>query len=178
MSFVRPEAAAGLARWREALIGGAVTALGLYWAIASLGVIRWIGVVVALAGAALLWSGVQRARFRTGQGGLGVIEVDERQITYLAPMGGGMASLDSLTQVSIIASRAGGAFWRLDTGGERLSVPAAAEGARALFDVLTALPGARIETAIRALNDPPETPVTIWRKGPGLVDTPPSIAHS
>ena len=47
-----------------------------------------------------------------------------------------------------------------------------------MFDVLTALPGARIETAIRALNQPPETPVTIWRKGPAGVDTPRAIEHS
>lgn len=178
MSFIRPEAARGLARWREAMVGAAIAALGLFWALTSLGVIRWFGVILALAGAALIWSGVQRARFRTGEGGLGVVEVDERQITYLAPVGGGMASLDALTQVSIVASRAGGAYWRFDMGGERLSVPSAAEGANALFDVLTALPGARMETAIRALNQPPETPVTIWRMGPAPVDTPRAIAHS
>lgn len=178
MSFLRPEVTRGLARWREALIGAAIAALGFYWAIWSLGILRWIGVVLVVAGGMLIWSGVQRARFRTGSGGLGVVEVDERQITYLAPVGGGIASLDALTQVSIVASRAGGAYWRFDMGTERLSVPSTAEGARALFDVLTALPGARIETAIRALNEPPQTPVTIWRKGPAGVDTPRAIAHS
>ena len=31
MSFIRPEAAAGLNRWREALYGGAVLLVGLFW---------------------------------------------------------------------------------------------------------------------------------------------------
>ncbi|MAM62124.1 MAG: hypothetical protein CMH11_11585 [Maritimibacter sp.] len=178
MSFIRPEAARGLARWREAMIGAAVVALGLYWAIESLGIIRWVGAALILAGLALTWSGIQRARFRTGRGGLGVVEVDERQITYLAPVGGGIASLEALTHVSVVASRAGGAYWRFDMAGERLSIPASAEGARAIFDVLTALPGAKVEPAIRALNAPPDTPVTIWRKGSGAVDTPAAIEHS
>jgi hypothetical protein len=178
MSFIRPEVARGFARWREALIGVAVAGLGLYWAFWSLGILRWVGVALILAGLALTWSGVQRARFRTGRGGLGVVEVDERQITYLAPVGGGIASLDALTRVSVVASRAGEAYWRFDMAGERLSIPAAAEGARAIFDVLTALPGAKVETAIRALGAPPENPVTIWRKGSGPVDTPAAIAHS
>ncbi|MEC7764146.1 MAG: hypothetical protein VX874_19750 [Pseudomonadota bacterium] len=178
MSFLRPEALNGLARWREALIGGAVLLAGLRWAIFGVALMTWVGVVLTLVGALLVWSGVQRARFRTGSGGLGVVEVDERQIAYLAPVGGGIASLDALTQVSVVASRAGGAYWRFDMGTERLSVPSTAEGARALFDVLTALPGAKMEVAIRALNTPPETPVVVWRKGSGGVDTPRAIAHS
>ncbi|WP_288927581.1 hypothetical protein [uncultured Maritimibacter sp.] len=178
MSFLRPEALNGLARWRDVLIGAAVALAGLRWVLVGVGLMPWIGGAVMLLGAVYLWTGFQRARFRTGSGGLGVVEVDERQITYLAPVGGGIAAIDALTQVSVVASRAGGAFWRFDMAGERLSVPAAAEGARAVFDVLTALPGARIETAIRALNQPPETPVTIWRKGPAGVDTPRAIEHS
>lgn len=107
MSFIRPEARENLMRWREALAGAAVVALGLWWAVGSLGMIRWAGVVLVLLGAALTWSGVQRARFRGGCGGLGVVHVDERQITYLAPVGGGFASLDALVQVDIAPDLAG-----------------------------------------------------------------------
>ncbi|MBV7407615.1 hypothetical protein [Maritimibacter sp. DP1N21-5] len=162
MSFLRPEAVAGLSRWREALIGGVVIAIGLWWALTGLGLVVWLGALVAVVGAALLWSGVQRGRFRTASGGLGVVEVTERQVTYLSPVGGGVASVEALTQVDIARDRAGAAIWRLMTGTEVLTIPAAAEGAGALFDVLTQLPRADMEAAIRALHAPPAQAVTVW----------------
>lgn len=164
MSFLRPEATTALIRWREALIGFAIIVFGLNWAFFSIGLWVWLGTALALVGAAILWSGIQRARFTPGSGGLGVVEVDERQVTYLAPVGGGMASLETLLRVEIAKDTLGHAVWRFTTPDERLSIPAAAEGAQSLFDALTALPKAEIETAIRALKSPPDTPVTIWSK--------------
>ena len=43
MSFVRPEAAAVLAQWRDALIGAALAGLGLWWALAARGVLGLTG---------------------------------------------------------------------------------------------------------------------------------------
>lgn len=83
MSFIRPEASAFVDRWREVMIGVVVVALGIYWA-SGFGLLKWVGIVVILIGAALLVAGVQRARFRMGKGGPGVVQVDERQITYSA----------------------------------------------------------------------------------------------
>lgn len=181
MSFLRPEAARTLKRWREALIGGAVMLWGLNWAVFSLGLWVWFGVALALIGAAIAWSGIQRARFVPGSGGLGVVYVDERQISYLAPVGGGVASINALTRVTIARDSLKNPMWRFDSPGERLSIPAAAEKARDLFDVLTALPGAHIEAAIRALQEPPETPVTIWSDGqvhpPHPIDTASAIGN-
>lgn len=162
MSFLRPEAVAGLARWREALVGVAVVVLGLWWVATGLGLVFWLGLIVVAIGAALVWTGVQRGRFRVGAGGLGVVEVTERQVTYLAPVGGGVASVEALTQVDVARDRGGRAIWRLMTGGEVLTIPAAAEGAEALFDVITQLPRADMEAAIRALHAPPVHPVTVW----------------
>lgn len=163
MSFIRPEARENLMRWREALAGGAVVALGLWWALGSLGLIRWAGVVLVLLGAALTWSGVQRARFRGGRGGLGVVHVDERQITYLAPVGGGFASLDALVQVDIAPDLAGLPVWRFTSPGEVLVIPVNAEGTEALFEALSALPGVDMQAAIRASGGIPGAPVTVWR---------------
>ncbi|MBV7377359.1 hypothetical protein [Maritimibacter dapengensis] len=177
MSFVRPEVMQGLARWREALIGAVVLIWGVWWIFTGVGAFVWIGFVLAAIGASLAWSGVQRARFRTGSGGIGVVEVDERQVTYLSPVGGGMVSLETLLRVEIARDRLNRAVWRFTGPEESLSIPSAAEGSRALFDVLTALDGARIETAIRALATPPETPVTIWAKDGSRADlrlTPPA----
>ena len=163
MSFIRPEARAAVARWREALAGGAVLALGLWWALGSLGLIRWLGVVLVLLGAGLAWTGVQRARFRGGHGGLGVVHVDERQVTYLAPVGGGFASLDALVQVEVAPDLAGLPVWRFTSPGEVLVIPVNAEGTDALFEALSALPGVDMQAAIRASASRPETPILVWQ---------------
>lgn len=168
MSFIRPEAAEGLKRWRSVLAAGAVLALGLWWGLTSLGLLKWLGWALALGGGAMLWAAAQRARFRGGHGGLGVVYVDERQIAYYAPVGGGVISLDALTEVSIAPDRAGLPVWRFKAGVELLRVPASAEGTEALFDALTALPGVDIEAAIRATRTPPGAPVMIWKSGPSL----------
>lgn len=164
MAFIRPEAAAELRRWRDAIAAGLVLLLGLWWGLTSFGLIKWIGWALALAGAALLWAGIQRARFHAGHGGLGLVEVDERQITYLAPVGGGMASLDLLTEISLGPDRSGLPVWRFRTGNEILTIPASAEGTAQIFDALTALPGIDIEAAIRASRTRPKQSVVIWRK--------------
>lgn len=164
MSFIRPEVRAGLRRWREVIVAAAVIALGLWWALTGFGLIRWIGWALVLGGAALLWAGLQRARFHGGHGGLGVVEVDERQIAYLAPVGGGIASLDLLTEVSLGPDRSGLPVWRFRSGPEILTIPASAEGTSKLFDALTALPGVDIEAAIRASRNRPEHSVVIWAK--------------
>ncbi len=62
MSFIRPEARAALHRWREALTGAAVMALGLYWALSVGGFLGWVGWLLVPAGAALAVIGLQRAR--------------------------------------------------------------------------------------------------------------------
>lgn len=164
MSFMRPEARDAFARYREAMVGGGIILLGLWWAIESLGLIKWIGLAVAAFGAAILWSGMRHARIRAGHGGVGVVQVDERQITYLAPVGGGFASLDDVGRIEIAKDRAGMAVWRFRTGNDILFIPVRAEGAEALFDALTALTGADIDGAIRAANTPPYDTVVIWQR--------------
>ncbi|SMH50115.1 hypothetical protein [Maritimibacter sp. HL-12] len=164
MSFIRPEVREGLQRWREVIAAGAVIALALWWAFTGFGVIRWIGWALVIGGTALLWAGLQRARFHGGHGGLGVVEVDERQIAYLAPVGGGIASLDLLTEVSLGPDRSGLPVWHFRTGYETLAIPASAEGTEQLFDALTALPGVDIEAAIRASRSRPEHSIVIWTR--------------
>lgn len=166
MSFLRPEALASLRRWRGVIAAAALLALGLWWGLTSLGLVKWIGWALSAGSAALLWAAVQRARFRGGSGGLGVVEVDERQIAYLAPVGGGIASLEALTEVAIGPDRAGLPVWRFRSGAEILTIPTSAEGTEALFDALTALPGVDIEAAIRASRNRPDDTIVIWARGP------------
>lgn len=164
MSFVRPEAGKALMRYREAISGAVVVVLALWWVWGSFGLFKWISLTVAAIGVAVMWSGLRRARIRSGHGGVGVVQVDERQITYLAPVGGGFVSLDDVGQIAIVKNRAGQSVWRFRTGNEILFIPVRAEGAEALFDALTALSGADINAAIRAANTPPDDTIVIWQR--------------
>lgn len=171
MSFIRRDAADGVRRWREAGIAMLVLGWGLWWGITGLGFIRILGWVILVIGAALTVTAIQRARFRAGHGGLGVVEVDERQVAYLAPVGGGMVSIEVLDRVSVGPDRAGLPVWKLMAGGETLTIPASASGTEALFDVLTVLPGAHIEAAIRATRGRPVDTTVIWQRAPGTAPT-------
>ncbi|HHB81155.1 MAG TPA: hypothetical protein ENK83_05340, partial [Aliiroseovarius sp.] len=132
MSFMRKEALARIGQWREAAIGAGLAVLGLYWFATIPGILRWGALALAGIGAAFAWAGTQRARFHRGHGGLGVVQLDERQITYLAPVGGGFASLDALLRVEIAPDRAGFPVWRLISPGELLVIPANAAGSEKL----------------------------------------------
>ncbi len=150
--MIRPEARARILRFREAILGGVIAGLGLWWALGSLGLIKWMGIALALLGAAVAWQGLMRARIRVGTGGVGVVQIDERQVIYLAPVGGGFSSLDLVQDITIARDFAGLPVWRFRTGAECLTIPTSAEGSEALFDALTVLPGIDIAAAIRAVN--------------------------
>lgn len=170
MPFIRAEATETVKRWREVLAAGVIFALGLWWGMTSLGFIRIAGWLLVIASGGLLFAAIQRARFRAGSGGIGVVEVDERQIAYLAPVGGGILSLDTLTEIAIVPDHARLPVWKLRAGIEYLTIPTSAEGTEALFDVLTTLPGANIEAAIRASHVPPTDKKVIWSRSPRPLD--------
>ena len=166
MSFVRPEVRAGMWRWREALIGSGLIALGLYWALVVHGLIGWIGWAVVPCGAALAITGIQRARFRGRAGGPGVVTVDEGQIVYFGPMTGGAVAARDLERLTLDPS-ARPAHWILTEPGQPpLQIPVNAEGADALFDVFATLPGLRTERMLKELQGHSVHPVVIWEKTP------------
>ncbi|WP_243614540.1 hypothetical protein [Shimia aestuarii] len=167
MSFVRPEAQALILRWREVLVGAAVLLLGV-WMASGFGVLRWVGYGVFLIGALLIFTGVQRARFRTGKGGPGVVQVDEGEVMYYGPWWGGSVALRDVSRIEL----AGGgdtSVWRLHQPGQAaLVIPTNAEGAEALFDAFATLPGMRTGAMLHALNNregAADHPVVIWSSG-------------
>ncbi|WP_343502765.1 hypothetical protein [Alloyangia pacifica] len=164
MSFLRPEAEATLMRWREVLVGAGAVALGLYWALFTGGLLALLGWAVALAGAALTFAGVQRARFRTGTGGPGMVQVVEGRISYFGPLTGGFADLSSLTALSLDPS-ARPPHWLLRSeDGTMLAIPLTAEGSEQLFDIFAQLPGLQTERMLSKMQAGGSAPVLIWQR--------------
>ncbi len=169
MSFIRPEAAARLRKWREALVGAAVLMFNLQLAASSHGTLNAIAWVGVLLGAALFVEGVRRGRLPDKSGGVGVVDVDERQITYFGPHGGGAISINELARIMVRTTADGPAtsdfFWEFtDMQGQFLTIPGDAENAPALFDALTALPGADYEAVIKASGSTERREFLVWER--------------
>lgn len=142
--MIRPGAMAALRRWREALIGAAVAGFGLWVGLVSYGYVTWIGGALVLLGLALVVTGIQRGRFRTGAGGVGVVRVTEGQIGYFGPFTGGAVALSEIRRLALDVGPGTAPAWRLSQHGQPdLLIPLDAEGADALFDIFAALPGIR-----------------------------------
>ncbi|MFW2543046.1 hypothetical protein ACN2XU_10415 [Primorskyibacter sp. 2E107] len=162
--MIRREAAETLVRFREPLIGAGVLALGLYWAFfTGGGLLHWIGYAVGLIGLALIVSGLQRVRFRRGDGGPGIVQVVEGRITYFGPLSGGVVDIEALKALTLVRE-AKPPHWRLEQLGQPpLLIPVNAEGAEALFDAFAHLPGIRTEYMLRELERGEADAVVIWR---------------
>ena len=164
MSFIRPALVTRLIRWREALIWGAVLAIGAalvwrgYLRLEPLALVA--GLALAAVGLALLRGALGRMRLGSAPPGPGVTVIDEARIGILGPEGGGFVDLPSLVAVEIEgAPGAADRAWvlRSEDGG-RLVVPFGAAGAGALPDTLAALPGIDFGAAAEG------NVATVWRR--------------
>lgn len=163
--MIRPEVQALFVKYREAIIGVLVTLLGLYWT-TSVGLLQWVGVAVALGGAVLVFTGIQRARFRSEGGGPGIVTLDEGEVSYFGPFDGGAVSMREMTMLSLDPT-AIPPVWILSQGGQKdLYIPVNAEGADRLFDAFATLPGIRTDHLLSALNRGANDVVVIWAKPP------------
>ena len=164
MSFIRPQARAALWRWREVLTGVGVGILGISWVLGPGGLLGWLGWVLVVAGVALVVIGVQRARFRAGMGGVGVVQVDEGQVSYFGPLNGGSTAMSDLSKLSL-DPRMKPKHWVLEQPGQPpVFIPVNATGVDALFDVFAALPGLKTERMLSVLGDEGTRPIVIWQK--------------
>lgn len=166
MSFLRPEAVATLLRWREVAAAAGVLALGLW--VASWGGWFWQAVGLGLAAVAVAFAvqAGRRLRFSGAVGAPGIVEVVERRITYFGPTFGGAVSLDDLAELRLVA-RGGVRAWGLrQADGQALIVPAAAQGAEAMFDAFSVLPGLSPADLLRALQIRDGEQV-VWRRAGG-----------
>jgi hypothetical protein len=162
--MIRPEAKAQLWRWREVLAGVGAASLGAWWIAGGSALLLLPGIALGLAGAALIWIGVQRARFRSEGQGPGTVEVDEGSVTYFGPLTGGTVALRELDQIAFDPSQHP-PHWRLfQSGTTELLIPVNASGADALFDAFATLPDFRMEQALNALKAQDKHRIVIWRR--------------
>lgn len=172
MSFIRPELQQRLWRWREAIAGAVAVALGAWGAVLGTGgVTRAAGTVLAVVGLVVVLAGVQRARFRRGGRGPGVVQVDEGAVAYFGPREGGVVAIAALERVELDPSGQAG-FWVLTTAENRsnpLRIPTDAANAEALFDVFSRLDGLDTGHMLSRLDESPGEAVTIWEAPLGVL---------
>ena len=152
-------------RWREVLAGVVLTIWGGWIAATSLGLIAVFGWVLFGAGVVTIYTGIQRARFRLGGGGTGMVIIDEREVTYFGPLEGGSVSIEALTQVELQPHTDNAKRWMLlEPGCKPLFIPTDAEDSELLFDAFGALPGFDTQHMLHALNAQSSHPIVIWQK--------------
>lgn len=150
--MIRSDISTALHRWREVIAAAALGLGGLY--VASLGGLFFIplGLAIAAAATALALQALRRLRFARDPAAPGLIEVDEAQIAYLSPLGGGYISLRELSEIRLVTRR-GHRYWHLrQTDGDSLPIPVDAAGSEALFDAFSTLPGIDTGALVTALT--------------------------
>ena len=165
MNCIRPAAKATVLRWREALTGFALFALGLYWGFGvAPGLLNWIGYLALFLGAGLFFAGLQKGSARMGGGGPGVVQVVERRIGYFGPLNGGLVDLEAITSVSLDPTEHPRHWVITHEGGPALHIPVNAEGADALFDAFASLPGLSPGRIASTLKQDGTAPIVLWRR--------------
>jgi hypothetical protein len=163
--FFRPEAKAAIWRFRDVIIGGAVGLLGVWLALAGRGFLPWLGYIFLILAVVLLVAGFQRARFRQGNDGPGVVQITERRLAYFGPLDGGVMDLTDISMLAFDPDGHPDPHW-LITGPENreIAIPTTARGAEALFDTFSALPGMRTDKLLGVLSTRPDQRVVIWSR--------------
>lgn len=161
--MVRPEVKMFFSRYAQALIGSAIALVSLYWTFSIPGVLRYITGAIALLGLALAIDGFRRGRLRpTGDVSEGLVEIDERRITWMTANWGGSVSINDLTVIEL-GSRQGNSHWRIrDAFGSVLLIPYTARGADGLIDAFGALDGFDLSRVAQALEKEGEHLSSVW----------------
>lgn len=183
MSLIRPEVAAGIARWREVILGAVLVAVAL-WLMRSGWIWRdfvrqGLGVLLMAFGLAVIGGGWWRGRFRRGGQGPGVVQVTERRVLFMGPEEGGGTDLDDLTRLELKTVPGLGRVWALHArAAPTLHVPVDAVGADALFDAFAALPGLTVARLVAAVERPGDDRVVLWRANAASgLDLPAASGH-
>lgn len=173
MSLLRPEVTHWLRRWGEGIAAVAIFLLGFWLLWRGFSGYNWmsqaLGVILTVVGGLFFFAVFQRTRFFEETQGAGVVEVTERQITYLAHENGASVDLAALTRLELRTTIEHGRTWVLkQSEGPTLFIPTSANGAEKLFDAFTALPGFDPNHLVTALKSDSNQRDIIWRGKPGF----------
>jgi hypothetical protein len=142
VSFVRPELVERLRPWREALLWGAVLAVGVLFVmrgIQSGGVLLVaFGLVLSVAGGGLVVTERRRRRMQGQAPDEGVVTIEEARIGYFGPRSGGFLDLDALERVEILTDGQRPTWRLVGQGEDALRIPIGARGAEGIYDALAA----------------------------------------
>jgi hypothetical protein len=164
VDILRPELRAALRRWREALAGAGLALLALWAWVNGIGIVAWLALPLAVAAAALIWTGIVRGRLRGPGTGPGVVDMTEGQLAYFGPLDGGVVALDQL-QAIVIDTTGKPHHWVLERDdGPALHIPVTAKGADTLIDAFAALPGFRLERALSQRGPRTGGRRVVWRR--------------
>ena len=164
MSFIRPEAISSLRKYRGFILAGLFVTAGLFIVFTSYGTTRIAGCIILVVGGLVGHDAYRRFKFPAGEGGAGVVDVDERRVSYLSAEGGMSISMDTLERIELHRNTKGRITWVFYGPEGLLSVPGDAEGTDKLFDALVALPSVNYTQAQAATQGKGPDLFLIWRR--------------
>jgi len=169
--LIRPELRRKLARWAEPIIAAIVVLVGLRFLWRGLSRYDWmadaIGIVLIAIGLAVFWAAFRRVQFKRDELGPGLVDVTERRITYMTPVGGGSVDLEAMTRLEMRSTLEFGRVWVLkQSEGATLFIPVTAAGSEKLFDAFSVLPGLDPAKLLAALKTNSDQRDVIWRGSP------------
>lgn len=167
--MIRPELVALFRRYAEVIVGLAIAALGFWLLTRADWFWKLIGGLILAFGLVTFTTALRRITFKTDQIGPGMVEVDERQISYFSAHEGGVVSIEALARITCITTEDGpwaeDMFWVLEEdGGTTLTIPNSATGTEKLFDAFSALPGVDYTMATKAMGSTHNDSYVIWSK--------------
>lgn len=169
MDFIRPELRAILWRWREVILLVGIIVCSTYMFIVGAGLVRVITIGLIIIGLAFVYPAIRQARATSPVVSVGVVEITERRIRYMGPETGSEISANDLNMVQIESRDEKDpnrdVTWIFeDIYGGSMAIPSGAQGARALLDAVSSLPGADLDAVVRAMGYPQRNLFTIWKK--------------
>lgn len=167
--MIRPEITAALRKNAEFLVGLALMLVGVLMVQQPGFAAQGVGAVLGAIGISVVFTAYRRRRFGSDAMGPGVVEVDERQISYFAVQGGGAISVDALARVTLLPSfgrqTKGEVHWLFEEdGGAQLLIPNSAQGSDRFFDVVAALKDVDFAALDRAMTGQADNNTVIWKK--------------
>ncbi|MGB0959209.1 MAG: hypothetical protein ACPGVK_03080 [Halocynthiibacter sp.] len=166
MDFIRPDARAKIAQFREVWAAMAVVVVGFWIFWITFGFVQYLGLALMMLGLLLLWTGFVKARLRILGGAQGVLEVDERQLTWFGPYGGYVISLNEVLKIEVSGTGdPQAAHWVFtDPTQGPISVPMAAKGNESLIDALSLFRGLKYARVQELLQKGTQFREVVWRK--------------